>query len=131
MVIDSHALLWWLERRPELSAKAEGLLNSANAERGQFYVASISFWELRMKELRGQLRPTRPVREWPALLDQLSWFNIENTSPEVWMRSAELGWAHRDPADRILAAIALHHSVPLLTKDRIFHTAEAPVQAVW
>ncbi len=52
-------------------------------------------------------------------------------SPELWMRMAELEWSHRGPADRLIAATALLHDVPVLTKDRRFHAADSLVEAVW
>ncbi|WP_269522342.1 type II toxin-antitoxin system VapC family toxin [Coraliomargarita parva] len=131
MVIDSHALLWWLEGRPELSERAKGLLDTAEQQSGVYYLNAVTFWELRLKELRGQLRPSRPMREWPVFLRRLPWLQIQATTHEIWLSSAELDWPHRDPADRILAATALHYDVPVLTKDRVFHESHSPVQAVW
>jgi len=50
---------------------------------------------------------------------------------EDWMSAAELPWTHRDPADRLIAAIALNRHVPVLTKDAVFHATGCPVKAVW
>ena len=46
MVIDSHALLWWLELSAELSARARELLDEAELSRSVFYVLGITFWAL-------------------------------------------------------------------------------------
>lgn len=131
MVVDSHVLLWWMEGHPALSEKARTLLDSAEQQRSSFYVCSVTFWELRMKELRGLLKPSRSLPEWPAILHQLPWLVIEPTSVDIWLASAGLDWAHRDPADRILAATALRYHIPVLSKDRVFHQSDSPVEAVW
>jgi PIN domain nuclease of toxin-antitoxin system len=131
MVIDSHVLYWWLERHPKLGEQAARAF--AQAERGEsrLLIAAVSFWEFANKERMGQFVATRPVREWPGILRKADWIEIVPADTEVWLRAAELEWAHRDPADRMIAAIALMHGVPVLTKDRVFHESGCPVEAVW
>lgn len=131
MVVDSHVLLWWLEESALLSQRASEALSQAERSGSIFYVNAVSLWELRMKERRGLLRPTRPVVEWLRYLEPLPWLRVEATSAPIWLRAAGLDWSHRDPADRVIAATALHFETPVLTKDNIFHRPESPVEAVW
>lgn len=131
MVIDSHTLTWWLERAPELSGKASQIFEQAPGAGRPLMVSAVTFWEMRMKECRGQFLPKAPVRHWPGLLRKVPWMQVVDTTPEIWLRAAELDWAHRDPADRIIATTALIHGVPVLTKDRVFHEEDSPVKAVW
>ncbi|GEM_PF-743563 len=131
MTLDSHTLLWWLERSPELSHTARQILEAAEDGDRLFYVSGVSFWELYRKELRGTLRPRISVRRWPALLERISWLRVVAESPEIWLRMAELDWAHQDPADRLIASVALIHGTPVLTRDRRFHASDSPVKAVW
>jgi PIN domain nuclease of toxin-antitoxin system len=56
---------------------------------------------------------------------------VVDVIPEIWLLAADLDWTHRDPADRIIAATALLHGVPVLTKDQVFHAEDSPVKAVW
>lgn len=131
MVIDSHTLLWWLERSPELSVNARGTLDTAATGETRFYVAAVSFWELYRKELNGTLKPRMSVRRWPALLKRLGWMEQVDVSGSIWLDMAELDWTHRDPADRLIAVTALQFGVPVLTKDQRFHASDSPVAAVW
>jgi PIN domain nuclease of toxin-antitoxin system len=131
MVIDSHTLLWWLERSSELSDTARRTLDEAADGDAVFFFVAVSFWELYRKELRGTLKPKVSVRRWPKLLDRMDWMRLIDGSPEIWLKMAELDWAHQDPADRLIAAVALHHGVPVLTRDRRFHASDSPVKAVW
>lgn len=94
-------------------------------------MASVTFWEMRLKERRGRIEPKTPVESWPRVLGAIAPIQIIDTSPTIWIRSANLRWDHKDPADRIIADTALVHGVPVLTKDRAFHEADSPVEAVW
>ena len=131
MVIDSHTLYWWLELDNELSETARRILNEAADGSAVFYVASVSFWELYRKELRGSLKPKMSVRRWPDFLSEAKWMDLVDVTPALWLAMTELNWAHRDPADRLIAATALDRGVPVLTKDRAFHASDSPVRAVW
>lgn len=131
MVIDSHTLLWWLERSSELSDTARRTLDEASDGESVFYVAAVSFWELYRKELRGTLIPKVSVRRWPEMLDRMGWMRIIDDSPDIWLGMAELEWAHQDPVDRLIATVALRRGVSVLTRDRRFHAADSPVSAVW
>jgi PIN domain nuclease of toxin-antitoxin system len=66
-----------------------------------------------------------------VLFAAVPWIEIVDTDSKTWLLAAELDWSHRDPADRIIAATALIHGVPVLTKDRVFHGKDSPVKAVW
>ena len=131
MVIDSHVLYWWLEGHPGLSSQALQVIEAAEKGTTQLLLSPVSFWELAQKEGRGSLSSRCPVREWPGILDKADWIEIVPTTTQIWLLSAELNWAHKDPADRIIAATALLRGVPVLNKDRLFHQPDCPVEAVW
>lgn len=131
MVIDSHVLYWWLDGHPRLSAKAELAILTAENGETPLLLSPVTFWEFANKERHGQFEALRPVREWPGVLRSAPWLLIPPTDSETWLLAAELDWSHRDPADRLIAATALRHGVPVLTKDRVFHEKGCPVKAVW
>jgi PIN domain nuclease of toxin-antitoxin system len=131
MVIDSHVLYWWLDGFPRLSQRATNLIQKAPDSDTPLRVAAVTFWEFADKERRGKFKSRRPVREWPGLIAKAPWIEIVDTSPSIWLAAAELNWAHRDPADRLIAATALSYGVPVLTKDRLFHKEGCPVEAIW
>jgi PIN domain nuclease of toxin-antitoxin system len=131
MVIDSHTLLWWLDEDDRLSTKARQILEDESAQPGSLVVSAVTFWELRLKEVRGRLTPRNPVPTWPALIRRLPHMRIEEVKVGHWLRVAEMEWENRDPADRIVAATALQLGVPVVTVDEKFHWANSPVKAVW
>lgn len=131
MVIDSHALVWWLEDRSRLSPIAKQHFSSAPLSGSPLFVSAVTLWEMRLKERRQTFLPTTPVSKWPDLLAKIPWIEVVDTDSAIWLAAASLEWAHRDPADRIIAATAITRGVPVLTKDRVFHSEECPVEAVW
>lgn len=131
MVVDSHVLYWWLEGNRRLSAVSTDVFREAESGDTCLRVCSVTFWELAMKERQGSLVCRRPVREWPGILARASWIEILPTTADVWLRAAALPWSHRDPADRLIAATALVLETGVLTKDRLFHAKDSPVEAVW
>jgi PIN domain nuclease of toxin-antitoxin system len=132
MIVDSHALLWWLEGSPKLSERAAGVFAGAETKGIRLVVNPITFWELRQKQLWGKLETRRPIDEWPDLMRNLfPWIEIIEVGSDLWLAMAGLRWAHRDPADRLIAVTALKFGLPVLTKDEKFHASDSPVQAVW
>ena len=77
MVIDSHTLLWWLDGDDRLSDKAKLILDDEAAEPDTLIVSAVTFWELRLKEVRGKLTPRQPVNVWPQLIRKLPHIRIE------------------------------------------------------
>jgi PIN domain nuclease of toxin-antitoxin system len=131
MVIDSHTLLWWLEGDERLSSQARQILDNEFAEPGSLVVSAVTFWEFRLTEVRGRLTPRMPVNLWPDFIQRMPHMRIEEVKLGHWLRVAEMGWENRDPADRIIAATALHLGVPVVTVDEKFHRNDSPVEAVW
>lgn len=131
MVIDSHVLYWWLDGFPKLSKRALEVLEHAAEEGATLKIAAVTLWEFADKERHGKFISRQPVAMWPQLLRDIPWLKIVDTNAETWLAAAALDWDHRDPADRIIAATALLHGVPVLTKDRVFHEEGCPVKAVW
>ena len=131
MVLDTHALFWWITNDSSLSVRAQESIRARLSGQGYVIVSGVSLWELEWKRRYGKLKLPGSVRPWISRLQKLRGIVLEGISFERWMTMAELDWAHRDPADRLIAATALEYDVPVLTKDRIFHLPDSPVKAVW
>lgn len=131
MVLDSHVLYWWLAAPDLLSDAARRELDGAMRGEGRAFFTVVSLWELELKRKKGKLPMRQALREiWPDLRDMPG---LEWLAPDAddWLLAAELPWKHGDPADRLIAAMALNRGLAVVTKDRKFHTAGCPVAAVW
>ncbi len=125
-LLDTHALLWWLDGDRKLSARARALIGHADAE---ILVSAASAWEIATKVRIGKLPGAIEVAEdLPALLRAQRF-----TALPITVRHAQsaglLSWPHRDPFDRMLAAQSILEGVPLVSIDAVFDQTE--VTRVW
>jgi len=131
IVLDTHAA-FWLNHAPEkLSRNATRAIVKAASSTG-LGLSSISLWELATLIETGKLRPKGTTTR--GFLDAL----IQTPSLIVMEISAEIAVLATqfppsfpgDPADRIIAATARAHDVPIVTKDRSMQ--ESPLlRTIW
>ena len=114
VVLDTSALIFWTLDRDRLSDTAA----AAIAEADRILVSSISIWEIGIKVNRGGLSIPLTMREFADRLMQVDRVELLPMDTATWLKNIELDWAHRDPADRTIVAVALLHSCPLVTSDR-------------
>ena len=114
VVLDTSALIFWTLDRDRLSDAAA----AAIAEADRILVSSISIWEIGIKVNRGGLSIPLTVREFADRLIRVDRVELLPVDTATWLKNIELDWAHRDPADRTIVAVALLHSCPLVTSDR-------------
>ena len=126
ILLDTHALLWWMIGDPRLSPRARA---AVGAERAEVLVSAASAWELAMKVRLGKLPEAARLahRLAESLAEQD--FKPLPISLEHGRLGGLLPGPHRDPFDRILAAQALLEDLPLVTIDPAF--AGFGVKVLW
>jgi PIN domain nuclease of toxin-antitoxin system len=131
IVLDTHALLWWISNPEQIPAKARRLLDRAITGDSPVAVSCISSWEIAMLAQRGRLELTMPVDEWIAHVENLSWIQFLPVDNRVALRSTQLeGFPHRDPADRLIVSTTLVHNGTLITADDRLRSWK-PVRTLW
>lgn len=125
IVLDTSALIFWTLDRERLSEAAA----SAISEADRILVSSISIWEIGIKVSRGGLSIPLTVQEFADRLTQVERVELLPVDTTTWLKNIELQWAHRDPADRTIVALAMLHSCPLVTSDRAIR--EFYPDAIW
>ncbi len=81
-------------------------------------VSAISVWEIAVKSSVGKLTLPLPIDQWYALTQTYPGVMVEPLNPLDAIASTQLaGEFHKDPADRILIAIARRYDIPLVTLD--------------
>jgi PIN domain nuclease of toxin-antitoxin system len=130
IVLDTHALLWWVSDVSRLSARARRAVAAA-VRQGPIGASAISLFEIATAARRGRLELSLPVADWLGALHQIAELRIEPVGAEI----AELAGSFPDsvpgdPADRIIAATAIALRARLVTAD--VKLRKLPhVQAVW
>jgi len=120
LLLDTHALLWWLDDNPSLSARARSSIE--NGDNPVFLSAAV-IWEIRIKQSLGKLRIPRNFRD---VLERQPFTALPITADHVHT-VAELPTYHRDPFDRILIAQAKVERLTLVTRDKELLRYRIPV----
>ena len=117
IIIDTHVWLWLLHDPSQLSNAARAQIEIKEPQNG-ILVSAISVWEIAVKSSLGKLALPVPIDNWYALAKSHSGIVIEALNPEDAIASTQLpGDFHKDPADRIIVAMARRYDVPLITCD--------------
>lgn len=118
IVLDTHVWLWWLHDPSKLSPDANKLIQQEQVS-GALVLSAISVWEVAVKVQSGKLAIPMDVNRWYELARSYPSTVIEPVSAVDAIASTQLpGDFHKDPADRIIVALARRLTVPLLTCDR-------------
>lgn len=117
IVLDTHALLWWVNDPTALSNAALTAIDEATRTRS-VNVSGISSWEIAMLVERGRLQLALDVRDWLCRCEALPFLTFVPVGNAIAVESVRLPeFPHSDPADRIIAATALSLGAALVTKD--------------
>ena len=116
VVLDTSALLLWTLDPDEVPKAAE----DAIADADQIVVSSISIREISLKVKRGKLVIPIRIDEYVDRLGRINGLEIFPVDVQAWLENVNLDWAHRDPADRMIVALAERLDCPLITSIRPF-----------
>jgi len=132
MLLDTHALVWWLQGGTLLSRAADRALGSAS----QLLISTITCWEVALLVVKGRLSLTLdPYRWFEGVFDA---HGVEAVPPSTRIAiiagMLPVDGFHGDPADSLIYATAKERGLPLVTKDaRItdFARARRDVKVIW
>jgi Uncharacterized protein conserved in bacteria len=130
IVLDTHALVWWVSGDATLSRKARKTIEK-EMEDGEILISAISAWEIAMLVEREKLVLSMEVERWMNTVSEIDAVRIVPMDVEILVKSVNLpGEFHKDPADRMIVATARKFSVPLVTKDDKIR-AYPHVKTIW
>ena len=130
IVLDTHALIWWVTNDAALSKKAKAAIERERAG-GEIIVSAISAWEIAMLVERETLVFSMDVENWLATVQQIPGVSFAPVDIDISLKSVQLpGEFHKDPADRLIVATARKFAAPLVTKDLKIR-AYAHVKTIW
>lgn len=124
LLLDTHALLWAIDRPAELSpAVRTALLDETNV----LTVSVASLWEIGLKAQAGKLKVPIAAEYWEEHGRRLGVTRYLPISLFHVHQSAQLPPIHRDPFDRMLVAQALAEGLTLVSKDGVLPEYGVPV----
>jgi PIN domain nuclease of toxin-antitoxin system len=110
LLLDTHALLWWLRGDRTLGATARAAIAD---EESLVFMSAASALEVAIKRAHGKLEAPGDVERWAA--DE-GFEELPITAGHA-VASADLPVHHRDPFDRLLIAQARLEGLTLVTAD--------------
>ena len=130
VVLDTNAIIFDALNPARLSRKARGLIERAYA-RNDLCCSDISLWEIAMLISKGRLDPGASALEFMNLVLAARSIEILPITPQIAEVSTTLPEAvSADPADRLIAATAIHHGATLISTDTNLKKARLPVAVV-
>ena len=123
LLIDSHALFWWLTDNRRLSRAAGAAMDDPGNE---LFVSAVVGYELAYKQASGRVSPLPDSL--PRQL-QRAGVIVLPLSLQHALDAAALPGPHRDPWDRIKIAQAHAEGLTVVTIDRVFGNYGAAV--IW
>jgi PIN domain nuclease of toxin-antitoxin system len=115
-LLDTHALIWFLEGDERLSSKAKNIVCNDDAV---IYVSIVSLWEMAIKISLGKLELSQSLEQIIAKLPQQS-MTVLSVQPIHVVTLLSLPFEHRDPFDRLLIAQALRENMILMSNEVLF-----------
>lgn len=126
VLLDTHALLWWLDGDSQLSKVARDIIGD---EENTILCSAASAWEISTKVRIGKLPGAVEVAAaLPQILSQQGFESLP-ISLVHGQRAGALPGPHKDPFDRMLVAQAHEQNVPIISNERIFDGYG--VQRIW
>ncbi len=117
IVLDTCALIWWSLDPDKLSSAAKEACQQMEAQRNGL-VSSIAIWEIAIKTKNKKLDLGVDLDDYVRCLKKSSVVRIVPVDAVLWLESVRLEWSHRDPADRIVVALAKSEQGSIITADR-------------
>jgi PIN domain nuclease of toxin-antitoxin system len=115
LLVDAHALLWWLGDDARLSAGAREAIETSE----QALIGAGTLMEIAIKRSLGKLEAgddwVEQAQADDFLLHPISWAHAAHLQRLPYVKIAKR--PHRDPFDRLLAAQALSDAIPVVTCD--------------
>ncbi|MGV8921400.1 MAG: type II toxin-antitoxin system VapC family toxin, partial [Pseudomonas sp.] len=119
IVLDTHSLIWWLNGDEHLSSPAQDAIDGALHAATPILVSAISAWEIAMLVERNRIALAMDLDEWLAAVESVEGVSIVPVTQQVAVHSARLpGEFHKDPADRMIVALARERNALLVTADQ-------------
>jgi PIN domain nuclease of toxin-antitoxin system len=124
-LLDTHALIWWMESSPRLTDRAASAI--AN-KRNRILISAAVGWELSIKVNSGKISLPISLEKLTQSIESYAFVAIPISMSQT-VRAGLLPLHHRDPFDRLLVAQARELDVPIVSNDVVLDAYG--VQRLW
>lgn len=126
LLLDTHAFLWFIGGRSDISGNARSLIEDTG---NQSYLSTASLWEMAIKISLGKLKLGQPFEKLiPQQLNRNGIEILDITLSHIAVVTS-LPFHHHDPFDRLLVAQATSEKMPLVSRDTVLDAY--PVTRMW
>jgi PIN domain nuclease of toxin-antitoxin system len=126
LLLDTHALLWWLSEDSSLPTSTRKAIAQAN---NTVWVSAASAWEIATKVRLGRLETAVDITaDFVAYLANEKFEGLP-ISIEHGIRAGSLPGSHQDPFDRMLIAQAQAENLTIVSNEKIFDSYG--VRRIW
>lgn len=126
LLLDTHALLWWIAGDQRLSRAARQAIADESAT---VFVSAASAWEVATKVRLGKLSDPRGLADALASHVAAQGFRELPITLEQGRRAGRLPGLHKDPFDRMLIAQAQTDGLAVVSNETVFDAYG--VQRIW
>lgn len=126
LLLDTHALIWWLFDDPKLPSPARDAIRNP---RHEILVSSVSAWEVATKHRLGKLPEAGDLPERFEHYLSAARFRELPVAISHALAAGRLPGPHKDPFDRMLIAQALGERIDIVTGDNVF--ADYGARVIW
>jgi len=125
VLLDTHALIWWLEGGTKLSPAARRVIAD---EESTVLVSTASAWEIAIKHRIGKFRVPDLIKDFRGRVESEGFVELP-ISFEHAVIAGTLPGTHKDPFDRMLVAQSQVEDVAIVTRDERF--GDFSVRRIW
>ena len=117
LLLDTHAILWWLLGDTSLSTKARDAIPQVDSE---VWVSAVCAFEISTKHRIGKLPQAEGlVGAFQQMVRDQGFRELDITMRHASM-AGRLPFPHKDPFDRLLVAQAMSEDMTLISNEAVF-----------
>lgn len=126
ILLDTHAVLWAAENDARLGSEAAAFLRACQP--GDAVISDLTLLEIAMLVKKSRVSLNVPLRDYLRGLQ--SNYPVLAMNADIASAAIDLNFTGADPFDRVIVATALHHDLPLATRDRAI-TGSKFLRTMW
>jgi PIN domain nuclease of toxin-antitoxin system len=126
ILLDTHAVLWAAENDARLGSEAAAFIRACQP--GDVVMSDLTLLEIAMLVKKRRVSLNVPLRDYLRGLQ--STYPVLAIDADIAAIAMVLDLPGADPFDRVIVATALHHELPLATRDRVIADAKL-LRTIW